>query len=214
MRWSEGAMREGLLYDMIGRYTDEDARERTVRSMQLRYHVDLAQAARVEQTALRLLAQVQESWQLPEPFAEQALVWACRLHEIGLDVAHSGYHRHGAYLLENADMPGFAREEQLLLARLVGMHRRKLSLDGVEDLIPPWDARGLYLILILRLAVLLHRDRSETPIPEVVLVGRPRTLELRFRVRSFRDHPLTAADLNDEIDYLRVQGLRLRVYTA
>jgi len=214
MRWSEGAMREGLLYDMIGRYTDEDARERTVRSMQLRYHVDLPQAARVEQTALRLLAQVQDSWQLPEPFAEQALVWACRLHEIGLDVAHSGYHRHGAYLLENADMPGFAREEQLLLARLVGMHRRKLSLDVVEDLIPPWDSRGLYLILILRLAVLLHRDRSETPIPEVTLVGRPRTLELRFRVRSFRDHPLTAADLNDEIDYLRAQGLRLRVFTS
>ena len=214
MRWSEGAMREGLLYDMIGRYTDEDARERTVRSMQLRYHVDVAQAARVEQTALRLLGQVQDSWQLQEPMAETALAWACRLHEIGLDVAHSGYHRHGAYLLENADMPGFAREEQLLLARLVGAHRRKLVLDGVEDLIPPWDSRGLYLMLILRLAVLLHRDRSETPIPEVTLVGRPRTLELRFRVRSFRDHPLTAADLNDEIDYLRTQGLRLRVYTA
>jgi exopolyphosphatase/guanosine-5'-triphosphate,3'-diphosphate pyrophosphatase len=214
MRWSEGAMREGLLYDMIGRYTDEDARERTVRSMQLRYHVDLAQAARVEHTALRLLAQVQESWQLQEPMAEAALVWACRLHEIGLDVAHSGYHRHGAYLLENADMPGFAREEQMLLARLVGAHRRKLVLDGTEELIPPWDSRGLYLMLILRLAVLLHRDRSETPIPEVMLVGRPRTLELRFRVRSFRDHPLTAADLNDEIDHLRAQGLRLRVFTA
>jgi exopolyphosphatase / guanosine-5'-triphosphate,3'-diphosphate pyrophosphatase len=214
MRWSEGAMREGLLYDMIGRYTDEDARERTVRSMQLRYHVDLAQAARVEQTALRLLAQVQESWQLQDPMAEAALAWACRLHEIGLDVAHSGYHRHGAYLLQNADMPGFAREEQMLLARLVGAQRRKLTLEGMEDLIPPWDSRGLYLMLILRLAVLLHRDRSETPIPEVMLVGRPRTLELRFRVRSFRDHPLTAADLNDEIDHLRVQGLRLRVFTS
>jgi exopolyphosphatase / guanosine-5'-triphosphate,3'-diphosphate pyrophosphatase len=214
MRWSEGAMREGLLYDMIGRYTDEDARERTVRSMQARYHVDLAQATRVEQTALRLLAQVQESWHLQEPLAELALVWACRLHEIGLDVAHSGYHRHGAYLLENADMPGFAREEQMLVARLVGAHRRKLSLEGTEDLIPPWDSRGMYLMLILRLAVLLHRDRSETPIPDVVLVGKPRTLELRFRVRSFRDHPLTAADLNDEIDHLRAQGLRLRVFTS
>ncbi len=120
MRWSEGAMREGLLYDMIGRYGREDARERTVRSMQQRYHVDLAQAARVEATALKLLAQVQESWKLADPMAEQVLTWACRLHEIGLDVAHSGYHRHGAYLLENADMPGFAREEQRLLARLVG----------------------------------------------------------------------------------------------
>ena len=129
-------------------------------------------------------------------------------------MAHSGYHRHGAYLLENADMPGFAREEQLLLARLVGSHRRKLVLEGLDDLIPPWDSRAVYLILILRIAVLLHRARSESPIPEVTLVGRPRTLELRFRIRSFRDHPLTAADLNDEVEYLRARGLRLRVLTS
>jgi exopolyphosphatase/guanosine-5'-triphosphate,3'-diphosphate pyrophosphatase len=180
--------------------------------MQQRYHVDLAQAARVEHTALRLLAQVQESWQLEDPLAEQALAWASRLHEIGLDVAHSGYHRHGAYLLENADMPGFAREEQRLLARLVGAHRRKLLLEGLEELTPPWDQRGFYLILILRLAVLLHRDRSDAPAPRVRLVGMPRTLELR--VRSLRGHPLTAADLHDEVEYLRAQGLRLRVVTS
>ena len=214
MRWSEGAMREGLLYDMIGRYAREDARERTVRSMQQRYHVDMEQAARVEQTALRLFAQVQDSWRLQDPMAEQILGWACRLHEIGLDVAHSGYHRHGAYLLANADMPGFAREEQQLLSRLVGAQRRKLALDGLEELIPPWDERGVYMILLLRLAVLLHRDRSAAPIPDVTLTGKPRTLELRFRIRSFRDHPLTAADLNDEIDYLRAHGLRLRVFTS
>lgn len=214
MRWSEGAMREGLLYDMIGRFTQEDARERTVRSMQQRYHVDLAQAARVEQTALKLLAQVQESWRLEDPIAEQALSWACRLHEIGLDVAHSGYHRHGAYLLKHADMPGFAREEQALLACLVGAHRKKLLLESLEDLIPPWDERAIYLVLILRLAVLLHRDRSTSSVADAALTGKPRTLELRFRIRSFRDHPLTAADLNDEIDYLRAQGLRLRVFTS
>src|SRR6478735_5086955 len=213
MRWSEGAMREGILSDMVGRYTDEDARDRTVRSLQQRYHVDVAQAARVEQTALRLLSQVQDSWQLQNPLAEQVLVWASRLHEIGLDVAHSGYHRHGAYLLQNADMPGFAREEQLLLSRLVGCHRRKLVLEDMDDLIPPWDERALYLILVFRIAVLLHRSRSEAPIPEVTMVGRPRTLELRFRIR-FRDHPLTAADLNDEVEYLRAQGLRLRVLTS
>src|SRR4029079_15524159 len=137
MRWSDGAMREGLLYDMVGRYTDEDARDRTVRSMQQRYHVDVAQASRVEHTAMKLLAQVQDSWALQDPLAEQALVWASRLHEIGLDVSHSGYHRHGAYLLENADMPGFAREEQLLLARLVGAPRRQLAFEGIECLSAP-----------------------------------------------------------------------------
>ncbi len=107
MRVADGAMREGLLYDLLGRYTDEDARERTVRSMQERYHVDLAQAERVEATAADFLAQVEEAWSLADPAIELMLRWAARLHEIGLDVAHSGYHRHGAYLLANADMAGF-----------------------------------------------------------------------------------------------------------
>jgi exopolyphosphatase/guanosine-5'-triphosphate,3'-diphosphate pyrophosphatase len=214
MRVADGAMREGLLYDMMGRYTAEDARERTVRSMQRRYHVDLIQAGRVEETAVGFLQQVRKSWGLEDPLAELSLRWAARLHEIGLDVAHSGYHRHGAYLLENADMPGFAREEQLLLARLVGAHRRKLVLDGVEDLIPPWDSLTLFLILVLRLAVLLHRDRSGAPLPAIELTPRPRTLELHFKLRSLRDHPLTSADLQQEVEYLKDQGLRLRIFTS
>jgi len=157
---------------------------------------------------------VRKPWQLDDPLAELALRWAARLHEIGLDVAHSGYHRHGAYLLENADMPGFAHEEQLLLARLVGAHRRKFVLDGLDDLIPPWDRRAVHLILLLRLAVLLHRDRSGTPLPQLTLTPRGRTLELRFRLRSLRDHPLTAADLQQEVEYLEAQGLRLRIFTS
>lgn len=214
MRVAEGAMREGLLYDMIGRYTDEDARERTVRSMQQRYHVDLAQAQRVEDTASGLLSQVREAWSLDDPLAELALRWAARLHEIGLDVAHSGYHRHGAYLLENADMPGFAHEEQLLLARLVGTHRRKPVLEGLEDLIPPWDRLAFPLAVLLRLAVLLHRDRSETPLPALQLSGTPRNPELKLKIRSLDERPLTAADLQQEIDWLRTVGVRLRVFTA
>jgi len=214
MRVAEGAMREGLLYDMIGRYTDEDARERTVRSMQQRYHVDLAQAQRVEDTAFGLLSQVREAWLLSDPLAELALRWAARLHEIGLDVAHSGYHRHGAYLLENADMPGFAHEEQLLLARLVGTHRRKPVLEGLEDLIPPWDRQAFTLAVLLRLAVLLHRDRSESPLPALQLSGTPRNPELKLKIRSLDDRPLTAADLQQEIDWLRTVGVRLRVFTS
>ncbi len=215
LRFAEGALRDGLLLDMIGRYGSEDARERTVASMQRRYQVDVEQAARVEETLLGFLAQVRAAWDLGDPLAEQTLQWAARLHEIGLDVAHSGYHRHGAYLLENADMPGFAREEQLLLARLVGAHRRKLVLEGLEDLIPPWDRLAPRLIVLLRLAVLLHRGRSRTALPAIELTPRPRGLELRFPARWLRDHPLSVEDLQQEIDYLRVAGLlRLRVYSG
>ena len=214
MRIAEGAMREGLLYDMLGRFRREDARERTVRGMQQRYHVDTAQAERVEATVRDFLEQTRETWKLEEPLAHLALKWAARLHEIGLDVSHSGYHRHGAYLLENADMAGFPREEQRLLARLVGAHRRKLSLDGVEELVPPWDRSAVYLILLLRLAVLLHRGRSATALPPIELNVTPRSVEIRFPSRWLRDHPLTSADLQQEVDYLRAGGYRLRVFSG
>jgi exopolyphosphatase/guanosine-5'-triphosphate,3'-diphosphate pyrophosphatase len=214
MRMAEGALRDGLLYDMIGRLTDEDPRERTVASMVRRYHVDTAQAGRVEATAHGFLAQVADAWELTDPEAEQALAWSARLHEIGLDVAHSGYHRHGAYLLENADMPGFAREEQRLLARLVGAHRRKLALEGVDELIPPWDRHALPLIVLLRLAVLLNRGRSDTPLPAVELAARDRTLEVRFPPRWLKEHPLSVEDLHQEIEFLRVGGVKLRVYSG
>jgi exopolyphosphatase/guanosine-5'-triphosphate,3'-diphosphate pyrophosphatase len=214
MRIADGAMREGLLYDMLGRFTDEDARERTVRAMQRRYHVDSAQAERVEATAVEFLGQVAESWQLEDPLAELMLRWGARLHEIGLDVAHNGYHRHGAYLLEHADMFGFPREEQLLLARLVGGHRRKLTLEGLEQLVPPWDRRAPSLIVLLRLAVLVHRGRSTAEMPEIRLEARGRALIARFPARWLRDHPLTIADLQHEIEYLGAVGIRLRVFSA
>ena len=214
LRFVEGALRDGLLYDMVGRMTRSDARERTVGSMQSRFHVDLEQAARVEATALQFLSQVREPWGLGDPLAELSLKWAARLHEIGLDVAHSGYHRHGAYLLENADMPGFAREEQQLLARLVGSHRRKLAVQGLEDLIPPWDRLALQLIVLLRLAVLLHRGRSGVALPNIELAARGGTLELRFAARWLKEHPLTVADLQLEIEFLRPHGVRLRVFSG
>ena len=167
MKVADGAMREGLLYDLLGRYTDEDARERTVRSMQQRYHVDLAQAERVEATAVAFLSQVEEAWALTDPAIEIILRWAARLHEIGLDVAHSGYHRHGAYLLANADMAGFPREEQKLLSIMVGSHRRKPAIEEAGELMPPWDKRAPAMTLLLRLAVLLHRGRSSVALPEL-----------------------------------------------
>jgi exopolyphosphatase/guanosine-5'-triphosphate,3'-diphosphate pyrophosphatase len=182
--------------------------------MHRRYHVDPEQAQRVEATAVEFLSQVRMPWTLSDPLAELSLRWAARLHEIGLDVAHNGYHRHGAYLLDNADMPGFAREEQQLLARLVGSHRRKLVLEKLEDLIPPWDKLAINLMVLLRLAVLLHRGRSAVALPRIELTARNRTLEMRFPAKWLREHPLTVADLQQEIDYLSAQNVRLRVFSG
>jgi exopolyphosphatase/guanosine-5'-triphosphate,3'-diphosphate pyrophosphatase len=214
MKVADGAMREGLLYDLLGRYTDEDARERTVRSMQERYHVDIAQADRVEQTTVNFLHQVEQVWPLADPAVELLLRWAARLHEIGLDVAHSGYHRHGAYLLANADMGGFPREEQKLLSLMVGSHRRKPAIEEAKELSSPWEKRAPAMTLLLRLSVLLHRGRSTVALPAIKLTPKSDSLEVRFPPEWLDDHPLTVADLQSEIEHLKTVGFRLRVFTA
>ncbi len=211
---ADGAMRDGLLWDLVGRITDEDARDRTVHSMRARYHVDDAQAARVEKTLLQMLGSIAASWQLDDPQARQVLTWAAHLHEIGLDVAHSRHHQHSAYLLENADMPGFTREEQRLLAVVVGAHRRRIDTSRFDQLLPPWDKRAIHLIVLLRLAVLLNRSRSDVPLPDVELTARGRSLELRFPRRWLKDHPLTVADLAQEIEQLSAADFRLKVYSS
>jgi exopolyphosphatase / guanosine-5'-triphosphate,3'-diphosphate pyrophosphatase len=211
VRPAEGAMREGLLYDLMGRFTNEDARVRTVRAMGKRYHIDEAQADRVEDTVVGLLEQVESEWGLEDPLAESVLRWAARLHETGLDIAHSRYHRHSAYLLEHADMPGFPREEQLLLSALVGGHRRQLSFESLEDLVPPWDRHAEFLTVLLRLAVLLHRGRTPQPLPEVHLSAKGRYLTLELPQRWMKEHPLTLEDLEQERLYLKVAGFRLTI---
>jgi len=214
VRVAEGAMREGLLYDLMGRFTDEDARVRSVRAMEKRYHVDETQADRVEATVVGLLEQVESDWGLEDPLAESVLRWAARLHETGLDIAHSKYQRHSAYLLEHADMPGFPREEQLLLAALVGGHRRQLSFESLEDLLPPWDRLAEFLIVLLRLTVLLHRGRSPQPLPAVRLAVKSRNITLELPPRWMKEHPLTLEDLEQERAYLKEAGFRLTIVEA
>lgn len=211
MRVADGALREGLLYDLLGRLTNEDARVRSVRAMQGRYHVDIAQAERVETTALDFLQQTQVEWGLADHFAELVMVWSARLHEVGLDVSHSHYQKHGAYLLEHADMPGFPQEEQRILAGIVGAHRRKLHLATLEDLSPPWHIKAEFLIVLLRLAVLLHRGRSALALPRIEIKVKGRSIDLHFPRSWIEDHPLTAADLDQEIEHLKAAGFKLKV---
>jgi exopolyphosphatase/guanosine-5'-triphosphate,3'-diphosphate pyrophosphatase len=208
---SSGALREGLLYDMLGRLHDEDARERSIRGMQRRYHVDLDQAQRVENTAAGLLEQVAKSWQLGDPRYRRLLVWAARLHEIGLDIAHARYHVHGGYVVANSDLPGFVRLEQKLLASLVAYHRRKLEDPFLADVPAPWRVPLLRLIVLLRLATLLNRGRGPADLPALALDAAKDGLELTFPPGWLDDNPLTAADLEQEQQWLRARGFELRV---
>jgi exopolyphosphatase / guanosine-5'-triphosphate,3'-diphosphate pyrophosphatase len=214
MQISGGALREGLLYDMLGRLHDEDARERSIQAMQRRYHVDMEQAVRVEATAAALHAKVERGWQLGEKHYRQLLVWAARLHEVGLDIAHARYHHHGGYLLANADMPGFVRLEQKLLAALVTFHRRKLDDPFLPEVPANWRTPLFKLIVLLRLAVLLHRSRSPDDLPQIDLQPGNDLLTVGFPDGWLDRNPLTAADLEQEHAWLQARGFDLKVSGA
>ncbi len=208
---ADGSLREGILYDLLGRLTDEDARTRTVRAMESRYSVDGAQADRVEQTAMQLLDQVAESWKLGGELPRLLLSWSARLHEIGLDIAHSHYHRHGAYLLEHADMPGFPREEKRMLALLVGAHRRIFNRKAFDALPRRSRRTGIRLALLLRLAVLLNRSRANGGASTFRLHADRQSLKLEIDSVWLDGNPLTLADLKTETRHLSGAGLDLEV---
>ncbi len=208
MEISDSALREGLLYDLLGRIRLSDPRRRTVAALLERYHVDAVQAAHVERTAQYCLTRVANAWELGIPQA-QALTFAARLHEIGLAIAHTKYHRHGAYLVEHSDLPGFSREEQRLLAVLIRGHRRRFPAEVLE-MLPPDERRvARRLMVLLRLAVLLHRGRSQVELPRFRLVARKRVLTLGFPRGWLKKNPLTCADLEQEMEYLKAAGLVL-----
>ncbi len=208
---SDGALREGLLYDQLGRLQHEDARERSVAAMAARYHVDAQQAERVSATAAALLEQCKSEWNLESPLAAQLLNWASRLHEIGLDISHDGFQRHGAYIAENADMPGLPWTEQRCLAFLIATQRRQINLGACRRLPGSWRQKSLRLALLLRLAVLLNRSRSTEALPQFRLAVGKDTMTMQFPESWLEANPLTVADLEREQGYCRQAGYELRV---
>jgi exopolyphosphatase/guanosine-5'-triphosphate,3'-diphosphate pyrophosphatase len=211
MRVSDGALREGLLYDLLGRRQEEDARETTIIAMTSRYQVDRNQAERVAQTAAALLAQCAAPWGLDTDFPSLLLNWAARLHEIGLDISHDGYQRHGAYIAEHADMPGFPRAEQCMLAVLIGSQRHRIGDARLKELPESWRENGLRLVILLRLAVLLNRSRSDTEIPRVSLNVAGNDMSIGFDGDWLAENPLTVADLEREHAFLDNIGYSLNI---
>ncbi len=212
MRVAQSALREGLLYDLRGRIHEEDVREATIRRFQERYGVDTAHAERVGRTALDLFREGAKGWGLKNSRNRLYLRWAAQLHEIGQSVSHSGYHKHGAYLLRNATMPGFSRDDQEMLAALVLSQRRKVTRERLEVYLPGKPAAdALRLGVFLRLAVRIHRPRSGTRQPEVTLSVAGDTVHLGFPGGWLDTHALTRADLQDEQAILAVAGITLRV---
>lgn len=207
MDFSEGALRLGVLYDQLGRYHHDDMREATVNRFMQRYETDRRQASRVARTALALLQQLVPATQAEGHPDAQFLLWAAHLHEIGISVAHSSYHKHSAYILANADMPGFSRRDQARLSRLVLGHRGKL--ERAQPL--GKEATEWTLIFCLRIAVLLHRARDDQALPSLAMRFTRYGFRLDMAADDLKTLPLTAAALEDEAAQWTAVGGELHI---
>ena len=208
---SDGALREGLLYDQLGRLQSADIREQTVAVMCARYGVDMRHADRVETTAIDFLHALKGDWEIQTPYMEKLLRWSARLHEIGLAISHSRYHKHGSYLVENSDMAGFSRQDQQLLWAMVRSHRNAFKLHRYTNTPNHLAKKGQRLTIILRLAIRLNRNRLDDQVPPVALCGTGKELALRFPKGWLDRLPLTRVVLEEEAAHLRRSGFLLAV---
>ena len=212
MHVSMYAIREGIIYDLAGRLHQRDKRVETIERMMVQYNVDRAQTRRVSRLATALLGQVESQVATEPTQAARLLQWAVDLHEIGLSIAHSGYHKHGAYIIANSDMPGFSRQEQQLLSFLVLNHRRKLKPEPeAYGFVPDWR-----LVSVLRLACLFLRRRDTALIPTtgIRINFHGARCRLQLPAKWLDQHPLTREDLLQEKQLIAVAGLELSVTTS
>lgn len=206
MNVAETAMREGILYDLLGRFHKQDMREATVDEFMRRYHIDNQQAARVNRVALKLLSAA--GAEAASENDVQFLDWTARLHEIGLSVSHGGYHRHSAYILENADMPGFSRSDQSRLALLARAQRG--ALNKLPEFFPEagLSDNDRLLVWLLRQAVILCRNRAEPRLPDLKVEVGSKRFRLTLPEGWLERRPLTHRALEDESVHWHAVGIR------
>lgn len=209
MTASDGALREGLILDMVGRIKHEDIREVSVQQLVSRYGVRQEHAKNINLSCKHLSSELKKSWSLDDENNQLLLFWAANLHEMGLAISHAGYHKHGAYLVLNSDMPGFSMHEQLLLSLFIRYHRQKFQLEDFESFSPKYSKKIFYLIIILRIAVILNRSIPEYQEPDYTVKAKKDSLTLSFPDLWLENNPLIIADLENETDYLATIGIKL-----
>lgn len=210
MRFSPGALREGVIYDLMGRLEHEDVRERSVTALIARYNINEEKSARMETLGLQLFKQFKKAWRLQND-DQQQLRWAIRLHEIGLSIAHAQFHRHGEYLIANADIAGFSKREQQMVAALVRCHRRKIPTELVADMLADGHPNFLHLIVIMRLALTLKYLADDEPLPPLDSNAAGDTITIAISADWINSHPLMYTELQNQQNYLRGVGVTLHI---
>jgi exopolyphosphatase/guanosine-5'-triphosphate,3'-diphosphate pyrophosphatase len=207
MTVADGALRDGVLWDLLGRVHHRDIRDVTIDQFVRRYHVDQSQSQRVGQLAESLWRGIEgkkDDLAAVAPFLD----WAARLHEIGMSIAQGAYHKHSAYILANADMPGFSRQEQGYLSNLVLAQRGKLlKMNAAFD----DDRRLASLAFCLRLAVIFYRSRRTLKLPKLRVSRTGDGFKLEIESRWLEDHTLVALALDAEREQWNSVGLTFEV---
>jgi len=207
MEVSDGGLRQGVLYDILGRNLQQDMRQVTVQQFMRRYSVDKQHAERMSALALDILKQIVRGSEEEIEILSRHVEWASQLHEIGLTISHNGYHKHSAYVLRNADMPGFSKPEQEAIANIVLGHTGKLGkLTNVVSYEEQWLG-----VLALRLAALFYRRRVPEAVPKFKISRKDCNFRLTMPTRWLHDHPLTEYSLETESSEWRKVGWRFEV---
>ncbi|HWN30111.1 MAG TPA: exopolyphosphatase [Burkholderiales bacterium] len=209
MATTGGALREGILYDLLGRIGHHDMRDVTVQQFTRRYHIDMRQAKRVEALASALFKQLAKGQESGADGDLQLLMWAAKLHEIGISISHSSYHKHGAYIINNADMPGFSKNEQSHVSMLLLAHRG--SLKKIQGLLT--HGGDSCQVLALRLATLFCRSRTDVSLPQIRAKRTSRGFDVAVDGEWLSRNPLTEASLQDEVGEWKKLDLRLEIKT-
>lgn len=212
LRLSDGALREGVLYEMEGRFRHQDIRIRTAQSLASHYNIDREQARRVKETTEHLYAQwAKQNPNFVHPQLEAILNWASMLHEVGLSINHSGMHRHSSYILQNTNLPGFNQEQQILLSLIIRLHRKAIKLEELPRLNLFKKKQYLPMVQLLRLATLLNNQRQATTTPETLrLLTDDNYWTLIFPHGFFAQNTLVQLDLEREQEYWQdVTGWKL-----
>ncbi len=207
MKVSDGALRHGVLYDLLGRVEHRDMRELTVEQFVRRYHVDAAQAERIRNLSLSIYDALVPGADRDDDADRVLLGWAARLAEIGLSIAHAQYHKHSAYVISNADMPGFSRMEQSRLARIVLAHRGKLG--KMQDL--GLEGGDWKLVFALRVASLILRRRADDRLPFLRVAADAGDFAIDLPQSWLDENPLSAAALETEADQWKAVGMKLEI---
>ncbi len=211
MQVSTNALREGLIFDTLGRIQSQDARETSITGIQKWLKVDVQQAKYVAETALHLYDQAHNSWQLQSDdySYRKHLNWAAQVHEIGMALSHRRYRHHGAYIIENADLAGFSQQEKQILATIILNHRGRIQQDSFANFSKEHEEKLPYLTLILRLAVRMHRGRTNEAITPLIRIKNSHKIHLEFEKNWLSNHPLSQLDLSIEAKHISDAGFKL-----